>query len=300
LRGGELRDETARAQLNRFEQLLMQVTRHELGQHAEFLSDSSFRLLSNPFPQSDEDIPLGLYELPRRTGQAHLYRLHHPLAENVLTRALDRTLPLAEIVFDYHSYPGKISLLEPLLGQSGSLTLHLLSVAALDQAEDHLIFAAVTDDGVTLDAELAQHLFALPAVAHPLPDDRLAPVVLQQITTTLQDALMKEIGVRNARYFEDELKKLDAWADDQIASSEKALKHIKKRIRDLRNEASKAADVTQRMNLQDDISEAERRQRKMRQEIFEVEDRINAQRDTLVSAVRGKLQQAVETEALFS
>ena len=65
--------------LNRYERLLMQLTQFELGDDAEFLNgQSGFRLKSNPFP-TVKDIPLGLYELPRRSGESHLYRLGHPL-----------------------------------------------------------------------------------------------------------------------------------------------------------------------------------------------------------------------------
>jgi len=46
---------------NRYERLLIQLTRHELEGHADFCDDSSFRLKSCPF---DGSIPLGLYELP--------------------------------------------------------------------------------------------------------------------------------------------------------------------------------------------------------------------------------------------
>ena len=89
-----IRDESSRAFLNRFERLLMHVTTHELIGHAEFLSaPSSFRLKSVPFPAGEADIPLGLYELPRRSGESHLYRLNHPLAEALLERAKVRGAP---------------------------------------------------------------------------------------------------------------------------------------------------------------------------------------------------------------
>jgi len=296
----KVRDEAARDQLNRFEQLLMRLTRHELNGYADFISDAAFRLNVNPFTEADSEIPLGLYELPRRNGEAHLYRIQHPLAENVLFRALDHKLPVAEVTFNYHEHEGKISILESLIGQSGWLTLTLLSVEALEQAEDHLIFAAVTEQSEVVDAEQSRRLFSLPATVCDTAPPGLIPDELAQLSNATQIALVKDISARNARYFEDEIKKLDAWADDQIASSEKALKDIKKRIRELRNESSKSADLTERLRLQDEISEAERRQRKMRQEIFEVEDQINVKRDELVGAIRSKLQQKVETEQLFS
>ena len=42
-------DESSRLYLNRYERILMLLTRFELRDHAEFLSDSSFRLNSCPF-----------------------------------------------------------------------------------------------------------------------------------------------------------------------------------------------------------------------------------------------------------
>ena len=89
--------ENSHAILGRFERLLMRLTQHELNGHAKFFGDSSFQLVSAAFPDKNGEIPLGLYELPRRSGEAHLYRLNHPLAEALLTRAKSRELAPAEV-----------------------------------------------------------------------------------------------------------------------------------------------------------------------------------------------------------
>ena len=133
-----IRDEASRAYLNRLERFLMHVTEHELRDTAVFVGDSAFRLKSCPFPDKASDIPLGLYELPRRSREAHLYRLNHPLAEAVLDQAKVRDLPPVKISFDYSNHGGKVSLLERLVGTSGWFSLWL-SVEALDQEEDYLI-----------------------------------------------------------------------------------------------------------------------------------------------------------------
>ena len=167
----KVRDEASMAYLTRFEHLLMHTTKFELGDCAEFPDDSSFRLRECPFPG---EIPTGLYELPRRSGEVHLYRLNHPLAEAILERAKARELPAAGIQFDYAQYEGKVTVLEPFVGRSGWLTLSRFSVEALDQAEDHLIFSAFADSGERLDDDLARRMLGLPGAVGiaqtPLPE----------------------------------------------------------------------------------------------------------------------------------
>jgi len=289
--------ENSRTYLNRYEQMLMDLTRYELKDHAEFVDGSTFRLQSCPFPG---DIPLGRYELPRRSDDAHLHRLGHPLAEQLILKAKNRDLPAVDITFDYDAHDARISSLESFLGCTGWLQVSSVSIAALDQTEDHLLFTAVTDRNLTLDDNQARHLLSLPAVVNsgqPMdsPSSRLV-----DFSRSAQETLLCDISTRNAAFFEDEAKKLDAWADDQIAASEKALKDIKKRIRELRNEATKAMDLMEQARIQGEISEQERRQRRMRQEIFDIEDRILAERDRLLSAIRGKLQQSVSSHPLFT
>jgi hypothetical protein len=71
--------------------------------------------------RSKAAIPLGLYELPRRSGEAHLYRLNHPLAEAIVAQAKSRELPPPRVRFDYGQHDGKVTTLEPLIGKTGWL-----------------------------------------------------------------------------------------------------------------------------------------------------------------------------------
>lgn len=292
-----LRDEASRASLNRYERLLMDLTRHELDGHARFVDDSSFRLETCPFTG---DIPLGLYELPRRSGDAHLYRLNHPLAEAVVAQASARELPAADIRFDYGRHDGKVSILEPYLGQSGVLRVSFLTVEALDQAEDQFLYAAVTDRGEVLDDDTVQRLLTLPAAQVTPATGMARQPRLDEITGLREKVALQTISERNARFFEAEAAKLNGWADDQIASAERALADAKRRIRELRNAATKAGSVEEQVRIQTEIRDTERRQRRLRQDIFDVEDRILAQRDALVEGIRARLAPTVTSKTLFT
>ncbi len=128
--------------------------------HARFAGDAAFTLDACPFPG---DIPLGLYELPRRSGEAHFYRLNHPLAQAIVSAAKGRTLDdgvAVDMAFDYSNYKGKISAIEPLLGKSGLLRATAVAIESLDQTEDHIVLVATTGDG-PVDEEAARRLFSL-------------------------------------------------------------------------------------------------------------------------------------------
>ncbi|MGH8646731.1 MAG: SNF2-related protein [Gammaproteobacteria bacterium] len=212
-----IQDEASKTYLGRFERLLMQLTRHELGANAGFVSASSFKLNSCPFAG---EIPLGLYELPRWSGEAHLYRMAHPLADAVLTQAKAHELSTADLHLDYAKHDGKISVLEPLRGKSGWLALSVFTVEALEQAEDHLIFAAVTENGDPVDDDVASRLLTLAGhvIKSLLPlgegQGEGGPAPLKAITQQRKESIQRQITERNARIFETEAEKLEGWAEE--------------------------------------------------------------------------------------
>ncbi|MDD5095357.1 MAG: helicase-related protein, partial [Dehalococcoidia bacterium] len=290
-----VRDEASKAVLNRFEQLLMRLSRHELNGHAEFLNDSSFRLLSSPFPG---EIPTGLYELPRRSGEAHTYRLNHPLAEAVIAQARDRALPPAEVLFNYDQHEGKISILEPFRRKGGHLTLSLFSVESLDQAEDYLIFAAGADDGTPLDEEAARRLLSLPgqvtpSTAAPTPD------ALDVMTQLRQAEIQRAISERNARFFETEVEKLEGWADDLKLGLEREIKEIDRQIKEARRAATVALRLEEKLAGQKQVRALESLRNEKRRSLFDAQDQVDKRREELITNIEGKLAQSTSLTTLF-
>jgi ERCC4-related helicase len=289
-------DENSRLYLNRYERILMQLTRYELREYADFLSDSSFKLRTCPYPG---DIPTGLYELPRRTGDAHLYRLAHPLAQHVLSHAKGRHLDTAEVIFQYGKHDGKVSALEPFIGKSGFLNVSLFTVEALDQAEDYLLSIGTDDEGEALDEDIIQRLFSLPAtvgqavalIDHPR---------LRARTGERQEAIQRQISKRNADFFELEVEKLDSWADDLKVGLEREIKEFDRQIKEARRAAMAALTLEEKLAGQKKIKAIEAERSKRRRSLFDAQDEIDRRREQLIAEIEGKLQQKVTSESLFS
>lgn len=303
-----MRNESSRASLSRYEQRLMALTRFELAEHATFSSDSSFELRSSPFGAA---ILTGTYELPRRSGEAHFYRLAHPLAEAIIAQAKSRRLPddEAELHIDYSGYAGKISVIDPLRGKGGMLRLDCLTVETLGQAEDHLLLSAVTADGQLVDPEVAARFLTIPGTVRP-PTGQIALDAsdtreslnerLTEASRARETAVRRTISERSATAFEAEADKLDGWADDLKLGLEREIKELDRQIKEARRAATMAVSLEEKLAAQKRMKALESERNHRRRALFDSQDEIDRKRGDLIAQLEAQLTQKVESECLFT
>lgn len=286
---------------DRYERMFMDITRFELNGHAVFDGDNAFVLESVPSPDLEGKIPLGRYELPRRSGEAHLYRLGHPLGEFVLEQAKSRPLPLAKLVLDYDAYAKRVSTLEPLRGATGWLAVELLTVDSLGGKEQHLLVAAVTADGRALAEDDPAKLLRLPVREHDeLASSSAENPVLEADLAERRKRLAENINRRNLKYFEQEVQKLEAWADDLKVGLEQEIKEIDRQIKEVRRTAAAAPTLEEKLQWQKQQRELEQKRNKLRRELFDRQDEIEARRNALIADLETRLQQRINVQRLFA
>jgi superfamily II DNA/RNA helicase len=292
----------AEQRLDKISRWFWAVTKHRLKPYADF---NEQKYLFNLNTHVIIEAPQGRYQLLRRSHKqnpvsvnAHVYRLNHPLGEWVLETAKKQTTPSAHITFDYTAHKAKISVIEALLGKSGILKLQRFSVEALEQNEDHLLFAAVTNEGEELPAETAQKLMLLPA-SQCLPQ---ALSDFQQLDTSLintQNDIIKMVNSRNLMFFEEEVNKLDHWADDLKYGLEQSIKEIDQQIKEVRRFAKIAPTLEEKLSFQKQQQELERNRNKQRKDLFDGQDEIDERRESLIGQLEAKLNQKMEVEDLL-
>lgn len=295
-----IREKQSKESLSQYETWLMRLTQHELEDYAEFPDESSFRLLT-PVPDIPlESAPVGRYELPRRTGEAHLYRLSHPLAEAILNRAKSRELPSAEVVFRYNDHEGKISALEAFIGSSGWLSMSKFTVSSLDQVEDHLLSAALTDTGKRLDSDQATRILTLPGETGEVifPPIEVAQELKNRIEQDRRN-IQRTISERNAKFFEEEVAKLDGWAEDLKVGLERELRELDRQIKEARRSATMALTLEAKLNGQKQVKALEATRNQKRRSLFDAQDQVDHQREELITGVEGKLTQQSTLTPLF-
>jgi hypothetical protein len=297
------------AQLDRVAQRFWAITRFMLHDRARFDDQSLAFDLDRP-PR--DDIRPGRYHLiskshPRaaddQTGDepsVFLYRISHPLGEHVVAGAKALPTPPARLVFDVTHHPVRIHAVEALRGKDGYLTLTRLVIDTYER-EEYLLFSGMDDTGTPLDQETLEKLFHCDGRVER--GDDIPDAVLSRLAAQSQrhaQATISRSLERNNQHFNEAREKLEKWADDMVMSAEKALTDTKEQIKALRRQARQATTLEEQHAIQQKMQKLERQQRRQRQEIFQVEDEIMDQRDSLIESLERRLAQRTESATLFT
>lgn len=290
-----------RERMDRFSQMFWLVTQHILEGKAKF--DNQVLTFSIPKPGLNS-FPPGKYHLISKDQQNipgdFLYRLSHPLGEYVLQTAKEQPTPVAAVTFDITHHPVKIAMVEGIKGKSGWLHLQRLTIDSFE-TEEYLLFSAIDSAGNSIDQETCEKLFHCMGSSNgetTIPETlqhRLEKEAERHVQATISRSLEE-----NNRHFNEARERLEKWAEDMVLAAEKELKDTKQQINVLNRQSRLAATMEEQHDLQEKIRELEKKKRRQRQQIFDLEDEIAQKRDDLISALERRMTQKTASEPLFT
>jgi ERCC4-related helicase len=286
----------SKSYIDRYERMLWAITKHELARLAKFDDDYlTFTLKAAP---AGVDAPSGSYFLSKQGIDGHRYRLGHPLAQHVLNIAATRKLNGAEIVFDYTAWPQTAVAIAPFVGKTGTLVAHKLSVRGADD-QDHLIIAAMTDQGVRIDAAAAMRLFEMPARQNGAAELQL-PQAVKAAVDDQRKIILDEMALRQSTWFDEEMEKLDHWAEDRRAGLKADLKELDEQIKALKKEVRQTGNMPEKLALQRKARALETQRDEAWRAYDAAAKDIEIQKDGLLDQVEERLAQALSDEELFA
>ncbi len=290
--------EQSKDYLNRYEEWLWNLTKHFLQDYANFDSnDHSFYLHTNPFP--GETINPGPYRITKEGDDGNIYRIGHPLAQKIIEAC--KSCPLAdnEVIFTYKDKV--ISIIEQFIGKAGWLSVQQYSISSFE-TEDYVILSAITDDGTIMDLEQCSKLFLLDGEpipsTHSITDDTSS--LLKKNLEKEKQIILSANQLRNSKYFDEEIIKLECWADDLKGSLELELKELDREIGVKKSDARKILNLEEKVSAQREIKEMEKKRSELRRNLFLAQDEVDKRKEKIIEDIEARLQQKIETKELFT
>jgi ERCC4-related helicase len=287
----------SQAYLEIYEKWLWDISRYFLGDAAKYNeNDHSFILKNNPFPK--QNIENGPYKIGKHVEDSHIYRPNHPLAELILAEIKSQNLPDAELVFDYSSHKQIISPIKQMVGSTGFLRVSELTINSFE-SEDHILATAINEKDEIIDEEIVKKLFSLNAKIGAT-NLKISNQKLLQEEQNKIGKISENILLKNNQFFDDEVEKLDAWAQDMKKSLEIDLKRLEIEIKSKKTYAKKVLILEEKVKLQREIKELEKKRNETRHKLYQAQDKVDEEKEELLTKIEAKLKQQSNLKTLFT
>lgn len=301
-----------RDNLNQFEQTLWQLTQSYFANQADF-NDADHSFIVHPFVDNGavswhRHFP-GEYQMissehRRATKLAdgvRPYRIGDPLAQYMLTGLKAVPVSISEITLDYRNSPLNVALIKRLVGQSGWLTVEQLTIDSFEK-EDILLHACITDKGETVPSDIAEYMLGLPGSEDPLTAElsEATAAALADAITAQRAEITAANAERNNNFFEEEMEKLDNWAEDVKGSLEKELRDLDAEIKLRKSESKRTSRLEEKVRLQRLIKDLEKRRSEKRLNLYQAQDDVDEKKETLLAKVEAMLTQKIEQTKLVT
>jgi len=284
--------------LDRFTERLWGLTEYLLRDHAVFDKDAHrFMLHDNPFP--GEAIHPGPYRMGRVADDANTYRAGHPLAQRVLALGRELDTPPAAITLDYRAAGRKISVMETLVGTSGWLACVRLSVEGIE-TEDALLLAGLTDEGAVLGDDVCRRFLELPGkVGGAVGPPAEIAAELTAATVRQEENLLQALAQRNGRWFDQEMDKLDRWAEDRRVTLKADLDSLDQALKAARKAAREGGTMPEKLARQREVRALEGKRDVAWRSYDSASQELERHKDALLEETARRLEQTVAREAIF-
>jgi ERCC4-related helicase len=288
--------------LNKFERLLLAVTKHGLRSVATFEGDGRiFVLHESPV----DDALTGRYFFKSQPQEnAHQYRYSSALAQHVVDTSKSHDTPPRELTFSLSESERASSAVKALAGTSGGLTVSLVTFTMKareeDVSESYMLAGALTDDGKWLDDEYAADILDLVCTdvgehAVEIDEARFIPRLAAR-----RAALEKEVQGRNSRYYDQQEELIYRNQQDRKAEHEGAIREHRAKEKEARKLARQTDDPMEQLRLKKEARKWEQRAEDADEDFRETRQKLRAEADKYLDLIEQSLQGTQSTEHLFA
>ncbi|MBS3956200.1 MAG: DEAD/DEAH box helicase family protein [Clostridiales bacterium] len=287
--------------LNKFERLLLSVTKLQLEPFATFEGDGR-RFVLNRAPV--KNAKTGRYYFKSEPlDNAHQYRFDSDLARYVVESSKEAETPSRELTFSLGESSRISTAVKELQGKSGELTVKLVTFSMKakndDISESYMLAGGLTDDGQWLDHEYVADLLDLACVDEG-PEVTVDDSRFDSHLSERRSHLEKEVQGRNSRYYDQQEELLYRNQQDRRAESEGKIREYKAKEKEARRAARATDDPMEQLKFKKDARRWSERAEEEDEEARLARKKMREEADHYLELIEQALKGTQEVEHLFA
>lgn len=287
--------------LNKFERLLLAVTKHQLQDRATFEGDGRhFTLHESPIPEASTGC---YYFKSQPLNNAHQYRYASPLAQHVVESSKAAETPCRELVFSLGQSERVSSAVKALEGKSGELIAKQITFTMKakndDISESYMLAGALTSDGEWLDHEYVSDILDLACLESrdaQGPDETKFSKYLEDHKTELE----REVQGRNSRYYDQQEELLYRNQQDRKAEHEGIIRECRAKEKEARRLAKQSDDPMEQLKYKKEARKWEQKAEEADEAFRETKKKLREEADRYLELIEQSLKGTQSIEHLFT
>jgi superfamily II DNA/RNA helicase len=288
--------------LNKFERLLLDLTKHALEQVATFEGDGR-QFFLNESPAKDAE-PGRYFFKSQPLDNAHQYRYSSPLAQYVLDTAIAAETPNAELTFSLSKSARASTAVKALAGSTGTLNVDLVtySMKARDEeiTESYFLAGAMTSTGEWLDSEYVFDILELTCVEQADLNDSPNLISFESHLEAQRQHLEREVQARNSRYYDQQEELLYRNQQDRKAEHEGRIREFKAKEKEARKAANNSDDPMEQLRLKKEARRWEQKAEDADDEFRDLKKKLREEADKYLVLIEQALKGVQQTEHIFT
>lgn len=227
------------------------------------------------------------------------YNINSKLGEYVLKKARTINEDEGKIVFDISNYQYNLREVENLKGKKGILKLCNYNINSFDE-ENYLFFSGRLEDGTYLSDELIQKIFRLSSSEEYVS---VVNTLLEKVDDDIKvysDKIFNESTEKNNEFLNNEITKINNWAEDKIQAIELDVELMREQRKELRKQSDLSTNATDKVRIEEEIAKLTEKISKKWMELSENEEAVEAQRNKMVMSIKKESMKTSELKTIFT
>lgn len=275
--------------IEKFEKWLWELTRYYMRNKAQFIYDDFTFVLENGEK----------YTLNKSRDDAKRFLINGDFAQKMIQQGKKENTPFAHLMFDFTSSRVTYTDIEKLKSKKGIIKITNLEVSSEIESHSVLLFSGVTDAKERLNDDICRFIMGLPSTV--ATGNKANAIAINDLHLKIKDERLKHLEDTDAFLMQREFKKFHNWADDRITILESELKDAKKDEKEIDRLAMlEGLSSSEALKLQEDLAKIKRKVSRLKRDLFDREDEINAERDQMIADARQKLNREITEEEVFT
>lgn len=280
--------DNTKASINKIERLFWRLTKIILHNDAVFDDETKTFTLNNDH-----------YILSSDSINSYInYNMITPLGEQVIEAASKVNTNEGFIKFDISNYPYQITNLKDMKGRRGYISFNKLVIDSFE-TDEQLFFTGYLEDGTQLDEDTLSKLFRLETYEDNCRIEESVKLRLTKDANQYAKKIIIESEEKNNQLLNDEISKINKWAEDKIESVQLKVEQMRNERKNLQKQSDIAESSFEREKIEEDILKLSKKIKLSWLELADAEDEIESQRKDMITKLRSQVMKNTKMETLF-